>query len=118
MNHFEQRKQWRMSLKVGDEVVLRRGYHDTGSIVPVERVTETQIVINEHVRFRREDGRRVGGSHERFYTLSIEQPTDEAKARIRHKSLCAAMDIVKWEALPLETLEAIRALVTAAKKAP
>lgn len=47
------------SLKVGDKVILYGRYRSKG-IATVDRITETQIVIDDGNKFRKSDGMQVG----------------------------------------------------------
>lgn len=101
-------KEWLEGLKAGDEVVVSHGYHSVGRLEKVERVTATQIVISDSLRFRRDGGRKVGGS-ESYTRTAIEEATPEARAEIRREALRNRMSLVKWEKVSLETLEKVAA---------
>lgn len=78
---FEDGKAWRQSLKAGDGVVItEKGIHRRKSIVTVERVTATQIIVSDrNRRFNKQYGREVGTS----YGATITPVTDLDRAHIR-----------------------------------
>lgn len=50
---------WIESLNVGDKVIVSHIRHK--ELTKVEKVTPTQIITKHGLRFRRTDGRRIGG---------------------------------------------------------
>ena len=78
---FEQEKAWRQSLKAGDGVVItEKGMYRRKSIVTVERVTATQIIVSDrNRRFNKQYGREIGTS----YGASITPVTDLDREHIR-----------------------------------
>lgn len=114
MSQFERAKQWRSELKAGDEAVVRSGHYSEGQIVKVARVTATQVIINDNLRFRKDNGRKVGES-DVWHRTYLEELTDEVRGRIRHASLASALGRIKWEALSLEVLEAVVAAIPTKK---
>lgn len=97
MTYYEAHKAWLESLKAGDEVAVRYGPYGC-RFATVERVTATQILV-ESDRFRRADGRQIGGSTwqtrrlemperareeiaEREARKSVEEKRNDAKRRI------------------------------------
>lgn len=103
--------EWLNSLKAGDVVVVRRGYVYYGlTLDVVERTTPTQIIVRGErgLRFRRSDGGLVGGDNKRLI-----QPTQAVRDEIRRVELVEMLGTESlWRAVPLETLEAIVALLT------
>lgn len=76
---------WIQSLKVGDEVIVRRNRNDD-SLRVVSRITATQIVTGGtyEQRFKKSDGRLIGES--RWDYVAIAPATDEAKAIVRERN--------------------------------
>lgn len=62
--------------------------------------------------FRRQDRRQVGGERGRLMTSKVVEPTAERLAVVRSAELAYKLrHRGPWENLPLETLEAVAALV-------
>lgn len=68
-------------IKPGDQVVVVNRVSDR--IVTVERVTKTQIVVGNGVRYRRSDGYAV--KRGRYDIAYIRDATDEDRARITYR---------------------------------
>jgi hypothetical protein len=77
---FEKAKAWRQSLKAGDGVVItERSMQRRKSIVTVERVTATQVIVSDrNRRFNKQYGREVGTS----YGATITPVTERDRADI------------------------------------
>jgi hypothetical protein len=104
---------WLETLKEGDEVVVSGPWSGL-SLERITRASATQVAVGA-TKFRRSDGRQVGGKGYRFPT--IKEPTPELRQKIAHDrvaSKLAGMRPESWRALPLETLEAIAALIDGA----
>jgi hypothetical protein len=99
---------WLESLKPGDEVVCVSLFGYAMSILPVERVTATQIVVGGD-RYRRKDGEKTGA--DQWNRAYLRQPDDATRQRIRKSDLSNRLQRKAWGALPLETMEAVAALV-------
>jgi hypothetical protein len=106
-------REWLDGLKEGDEVVLV-SHHARRRIARVARVTKTQIVVGAvGMKFRRQDGRMVGGD---AWTRSrISKPTPELRARVeeeeRHSRALYAISVADFAKMPLERLERIVAII-------
>lgn len=78
-------EEWLEGIKANDKVIMSRGHGaGTSSVCKVDRVTKTQIVIGSD-RFRRKDGRRVGGDG--WFSVRIEECTSEAVEEIKRNAL-------------------------------
>lgn len=112
-------------LKVGDKAVIDRrsaGWGSDRSIVPILRVTRTQIVINEHghheQRWNRDSGRLVGGTGYGVPYLRAGTPEllAEVRAANRKTRLVRLLkDDTKWGDLDLALLEQVAALLPRAE---
>lgn len=63
-------REWLDGLKAGDDVYLAERIHT------VSHATNTQVVVAGY-KFRRRDGRQIGGDG--WHRLWLEQPTDELR---------------------------------------
>jgi hypothetical protein len=87
---------WLSSLKVGDSVVVERGYVYTAlSLETVTHATATQVHVGR-LKFRRADGRSIGGGT--YDRIAITQPTPERLNAIRRMEAIDALSNVRWEA--------------------
>lgn len=68
-------------IAAGDQVVVGNYFNNT--LATVERVTKTQIIVSNGVRYRRADGFAV--SRRRFDVSSIREATDEDLARLTYR---------------------------------
>lgn len=98
------KKEWLDSLKYGDEVVVSSGYQGK-SLGRVSRTTDTQIVLESGSRFRKKDGRPVGG--DQWSILTLTQPTDALRAEILKNNLVEKLRHILWEKHGVETLSKI-----------
>lgn len=95
---------WLESLKVGDAVVEEWGYgYKAERLTTVTKVTKTLVVVATGGRYRRDDGRRVGGE----YHQRLRQDTPERRGRIRAKELADRLSNVQWGTRPLAVLERV-----------
>lgn len=82
------KSEWLNSLKPNDKVALR---YDSMSTYPnyivhiIDRVTATQIILDNTERFRKKDGRAIGRSS--ISTPKLLPYTDEIKMRIQFVKL-------------------------------
>lgn len=97
-------------LKVGDEVAVDGGgAFSVSSISAVERITPSgQILLAAGTRFTPQ-GREIGSSGR--YSRWLREPTDEVREEVRRADLVASLrsPLYRWEDLPTETLERIKA---------
>lgn len=56
----ETRAQWVQGLKVGDRV--EAGFNQNLHVATVERLTSSQVILNDGGRMRKTDGHRIGAS--------------------------------------------------------
>jgi ABC-type branched-subunit amino acid transport system ATPase component len=94
-------------VKPGDRLLIRlgnwRGYE---TILPVERLTATQIVLTgTAMRFRRSDGRGVAGGG------SAHIPTPEDLHRIKLRRVRSYLKNVRWDEVSEEATLAAYALL-------
>lgn len=68
-------------IKPGDQVVVVNRVSD--SLITVERVTKTQIIVGDGLRYRRSDGYAVNRG--RYYVTYIRDATDEDRTRITYR---------------------------------
>ncbi len=100
-----------MELKPGDKVIesgCGYGLHDM--VGKVERLTKTQVILENGSRYRRKDGVLVGNNN--YYRSRLRQYTEEAANKIRHRLLVDAVYNAaskdKLKKLSLEQLLKIR----------
>jgi hypothetical protein len=102
------RSAWLAALKVGDEVALRM-YRRVPRIAKITHTTATQVHA-EGVRFRRKDGREVGGGS---YTWELHPVTDAHREAIEYSDLshwlCQVADTFNRET-GAPTLKQLRAM--------
>jgi hypothetical protein len=102
---------WVDELSPGSVVAVESGYGNTAyTLREVVRLTPTQVILPNDMRYRRDNGNRVG-SGDRYRTDRIVPATDEVRATVRAATLAARLSEVRWRALPLEVLERIYAAV-------
>lgn len=110
MTNDEKRQAWLNGLKAGDMVVCTFG-RDGRELLPVEKVTPTQIVLARGKRFRKVGGRSVAPPSSFDTRARIEEATPETTAAIRKAALVSRVERVRWDALSLQALEAVAALL-------
>jgi len=98
-------------LQPGDTVLIQ-GSHGA-SIRTVERVTKTQIIIDNATRFNRNTGREVGGVKWESKFLSIPTPKDieQTKEQEEHARLVAHLRKHPWGRRSLGALREIREIL-------
>lgn len=101
---------WLKELKAGDKVIVSNRYGST--VMDVEKVTATQIVVKDGRRWRK-DGRLVGRGT--WDTDSLKEATPEAVAVVesylRREKLIGIMETRDWRKIPLDKLERIAAIL-------
>lgn len=108
MANDEKRQAWLKGLKAGDMVV--RVFGRSGrELLAVEKVTPTQVVLHRNMRYRKADGRSTNPGYGYRPRSHIEEPTPDKTADIRREILVRQLEGVRWEALSLQTLEAVAA---------
>ncbi len=102
--------EWLQNLGAGDTVAVAAGsgYGSRDRLTTVERFTKTLIITTDGSRFRRSDGRTMGGG---YHGQWLERPTQERKDAIRQALLAVQFRHIKWADLPLATLEAVKNLL-------
>jgi hypothetical protein len=88
--------------------MVSAGWHGYRDAI-VTRLTPTQIVVGMD-RYRRSDGRGIGGIGGDLYEATPER-IREVSDRRRTAALSAQISDTNWRALPLSTLEAVAALL-------
>ena len=101
------------NVNVGDEVIWHPPFARAAYFRKVERVTKTQIIIDDGRRFNKTFGREVGVSG--YGSSMITRPT-EGSIRLAHKTKVAAMrsrlsDEIKKSDLTLDQLRRIEAIM-------
>lgn len=104
-------KGWLQKIKVGDMVVIAGGNSWTPpSVVKVERLTKTQIVVvGSDIKYRRNNGRAIGGcawSTTWVREATIEKIAEIGQAQAKRKAINYLGDM-SWSNLPLESLQVI-----------
>ena len=109
----ENNNTWLQNLQPGDSVIVSPGATYTPDYVAtVTRATATQIHIG-HAKFRRMDGRQIGGG--KWYSADLREPAPDAVAAIREREqkvrLANKFSGTRWGRLPLSVLEEIERIV-------
>jgi hypothetical protein len=105
-------KEWLDGLAPGSIVAVESGYGTpVYRLERVSKVTQTQIVLPDDCRYRKDSGARVGGGG--YRADYIMPATDEIRAKIRTRYLAAKLSGINWYAVPLPMLETIYAAVSA-----
>ena len=97
-------------LKQGDSVIVRGSIGVMRStIATVERVTKTQLILDSGLRFRRDGGRRIGGS--KWDTLILIKATDDRIAKIKHdtehRNFVYKFENTDWRKMSLDKLRKV-----------
>jgi hypothetical protein len=100
-------KEWLQQLKPGDRVIVEARWQN--AIMTVDRLTKTQIILKNRLRFRKSDGGLVGGDS--YNNSSIHSPSKQRVGDIMHSRACEEIGKVKWKMLSLETLDKVLELV-------
>lgn len=106
VTRIRREKAWLSSLKPGDEVALYDGWNYR--LHKVDRLTQTQIII-DHLKFRRDTGRRIGGGT--WDRTSLNEPSSDIREEIERKELLRDIGTIKWSLVTTDTLRAIIGLV-------
>jgi len=106
-------KAWLDSLQPGDTwTYVRFSYRRDVSTVTVEKLTKTQIVLQNGARYRRSDGGKVGGSYfDKLHGPSRPEELQQVDDEREHRRLAMELDGVKWQRFPKETLEAVLKII-------
>src|SRR5690349_16442262 len=94
---------WLAGLKAGDLVVIVQRYGDSRS--RVARLTATQVVLQNGLRFRRADGGRIGASAW-DHSWCVE-PTQDRLDEIERRKSCDELRAMQWSKLPLDVLRSV-----------
>jgi hypothetical protein len=116
----EARAAWLDGLKVGDAVVIGHWSptRQRREVVHVQRVLKASVDVGPAYRFRRSDGRSVGGSA--WHPGTIEEATPELVAEVRAENererLMTNVQSVLWDELTTDELRRVMAIVVAASR--
>ena len=101
--------EWRAALKAGDKVSIWDGW--SHRLTKVERCTTTRIIV-DRMEFRKDNGRRYGGS--KWDRQHICPVTPEILEQKRRDSALQKVENIAWRKLPTDTLENVLALIAGA----
>ena len=109
-------KAWLDSLQPGDTwtYVYTRGYSSQRGVctITVEKLTKTQIVLQNGARYRRSDGGKVGGSRfDKLHGPSRPEELYQAAEEREHHRLAVELEGVKWGNIAKEKLEAVLKII-------
>lgn len=121
------------NIKVGDEVIYDDGrssvyssvYNYSYSVIVVERVTVTQIILPPYNeggplrKFSRKTGQQIGHHGLYFFpkiTIATPERIAEVRAARRKQKYVNQLSAVKWNDLDLATLTGIVCLLPVVKK--
>jgi hypothetical protein len=111
---------WLAALKEGDRVVIEWGRlsGNSQSIVRVERLTATQIVVKnpfhptgDAMRFRRDDGYKVAAQDRWSQRDRLVEATPEAVSTIRYRALAEKISKTDWKKQSRDVLDAVAVAV-------
>lgn len=98
--------EWRMALKVGDEVTLVS--YGKPHISRVTKVTATRVAIGS-TQFNRKTGYQIG---ERYSTVSLEPVTQAHRDGVEHRKLTSMVyDFYRNAGVNAMTLDQLRAML-------
>lgn len=106
---------WLKNLKAGDTVIVSPGAsYNPDYLSEVTKTTATQIHCGNW-KFRKQDGRQMGGNA--FYTAWLEEPTPAAIEAIRLREEISRLALrfshsMNWYKLPLAALEQIERIIS------
>jgi len=95
-------------IREGEDVYIQGGYYDKGKIAKVTKVTKTMITCDRS-RFRRDNGRLIGGSG--WMQEHLEVVTDEKRRKVEHHILASRISDFRFEKLKLEELRKIWVII-------
>lgn len=100
-------------LVAGDGIVFDDGNHWGRSVTvrTVKKVTATQIVLNNDLRFRRDSGDIIGRSFRSFSFPKLRHVTTELLESIEHARIVKSLGSTKWESLPLGVLRDVEVMM-------
>ena len=98
--------EWLDNLKIGDSVIVHNS-HFGSKVAVIERFTKT-LIITKNSKFRRSDGCAPGNG---WCRNRLQELTTERVNHIRKNNLVDCLKRWNWDALSLETLEAIREML-------
>lgn len=101
------------SLKPGDKVIVRRGYHEVGHVSEITNVTKMQVALAGGMRFTKARGRLVGG--DTWSMIHLVEYSEERAEKIEHEKRCEFLRRVNWRGENPETVRAAWSVVQAAK---
>lgn len=106
--------QWLAGLKAGDEVVVINARQNR-SIFTIKKITLTQVVVHNTLRFRRKDGSEIGrGSYIRCSLEPVTQnDRDAAEAERLRQSAAAFLNMRTFGAGDLPMIKRVHAAITA-----
>ncbi|CAB4130433.1 hypothetical protein UFOVP119_57 [uncultured Caudovirales phage] len=102
-------RQWLQELKAGDQVCVNSGFgSEAYQTLTVTKITATQIVCDNYLRYAKKDGYALGS---RGYSRShIEQVTDRVRAAILRSRLMFMMQRGRLDSLNLQDLQTVKAI--------
>ena len=89
-------KEWLESLKPGDMVALH-GSYDSVIIRVVDRLTKTQIILDNGSKFRRDSGWSI--VHSSCHRYFIDEVTDSVRLKIRTGNLQYKISRINFKSL-------------------
>lgn len=101
-------------LAVGDEVAIQAGMSRDYSVYPIREISAKGIITISTGNKYRPDGTPLAKGEKWHRPNPIEPVTDEIRAAMRKKRLVSRMSGLNynhWQAMDLEKLEAINAVV-------
>ncbi len=115
MSEYQEQQAWLASIKPGDRVLTTRGYGRLYDSAKVAKVTDTQFILDGGCRYRRKDGRAVGGDG---WTIThMVQPTAERLAEIELLKARYACRVEMEKLLIPTTMEGCKAFLEAMRVA-
>ena len=109
-------RDWLAALKPGDKVLIESGYGNRRHIATVAKITPSGLIsiVDGHSRYRQKDGWQVGDGAS-FDKCLLREATPERLATIRLEVRRSRIAKFAWHTAPAELVDAVCALVDAAK---
>lgn len=109
-----------LNIKPGDKVIVssKTGVSGRDRVSKVDRVTATQVILDNKSRFRKKDGFRVG--YGPWYNFSLREATEDAIAEVYRNNernrLASNLFHADWRNMTLESLQAVWDIVSSIDK--
>lgn len=114
VSHRDRELAWLAGLKVGAQVAIYRGYSNRVPEVTTITAQTSRYWEASHQRFRKDTGRKVGGS--KWHSAWLSEVTPDIVDAAKRRALIQQLDAVRWAALSTEWLEAVATVLNEGMK--